>query len=289
MVSIMKILNFSVFLLILSLFPTSSNANEFICNKIDVNEKITFAPILLIGEIHGTNEIPKFVGDVICNVEKSGKRVWLGLEIPTSEQASIDAYLHSKGALEDKKQFTSGMFWSFKDGRSSQAVLRLIEQVRVLKIKGIPIDIFAFDQMADGEDSFSNRRERGMAEMLTKIQQLNQPAMGVVLVGNYHARKNIEIDATQPFYSLGVRLLKIGALSIQAYYDDGQAWTMRQEMSGITQKNSNLPENFIKPTPSQGIVLDKILSEEKMTAFDGYYYLGKISASPPAQGEISTH
>lgn len=287
--SIMKILSFPVFCLILSLFSTSSDANDFICDEINIDAKITFAPILLVGEIHGTNEIPKFVGNVICNVQKSGKFVWLGLEIPITEQASIDTYLDSKGTLDDKKQLTSGVFWSFKDGRSSQAVWNLIEQVRIFKKKGIPINIFAFDQMADGEDSFSNRRERGMAEVLTKIQQLNQQALGIVLIGNYHARKNIDIDAAQPLYSLGARLQKIGALSIQAYYDVGQAWTMRQEISGITQKNSNLPENFIRPKLSQGILLEPILSKEKMMAFDGYYYLGKISASPPAQNQISVH
>lgn len=285
----MKILNFLIFFLVLGLFTTFSNANDLNCNKINIDEKIISAPILLVGEIHGTNEIPKFVGDVICNLQKSGKIVWLGLEIPTSEQANIDAYLDSKGELDDKKKLTSGVFWSFKDGRSSQAVLSLIDQVRILKNGGIVINIFAFDQMADGEDSFSNRRERGMAEVLTKLQRLNQQALGVVLVGNYHARKNIDIDAAQTLYPLGARLLQIGALSIQAYYEAGQAWNMRQAVSGIIQKNSNLPENYIRPNLSQPIVLGPILSEEKMTAFDGYYYLGKISASSPAQDSISIH
>src|SRR6056297_2293528 len=49
--------------------------------------------IVMLGEIHGTVEIPAFVGDLACHGLVRGHRVLLGLEYPASEQADLETYL----------------------------------------------------------------------------------------------------------------------------------------------------------------------------------------------------
>lgn len=84
---------------------------------------------LVFGEIHGTQEIPRFVGDVACRAGPQAL-VTVGLEVRRDEQRRIDAFLASQGAPADTQGLLAGPFWrrTDQDGRSSQAMLELFER-----------------------------------------------------------------------------------------------------------------------------------------------------------------
>src|SRR6185436_16553518 len=50
---------------------------------------------LVFGELHGTEEIPFFFGQAVCQSASSGDQIRVALEIPVTEQPRIDAYLRS--------------------------------------------------------------------------------------------------------------------------------------------------------------------------------------------------
>src|SRR5580765_7902369 len=51
--------------------------------------------ILLFGEIHGVQELPSFFGEAVCSTADARLPVEVGLEVPKTEQASIDTFLAS--------------------------------------------------------------------------------------------------------------------------------------------------------------------------------------------------
>lgn len=68
--------------------------------------------LLLVGEVHGTNEAPALVGDLACASAKSGNAVVVALEVPIEEQARLDRFLTSDGTDADQKALLNSEFWT---------------------------------------------------------------------------------------------------------------------------------------------------------------------------------
>src|ERR1051326_1106924 len=85
--------------------------------------------VLLLGEMHGTEESPAFVDRAACLAHKAGQPVTVALEIPVQEEPLISAYLSSQGGEKDRAALLRGSFWAdpYQDGRRSKAMLGLIE------------------------------------------------------------------------------------------------------------------------------------------------------------------
>jgi hypothetical protein len=72
---------------------------------------------LVLGEIHGTREVPAFVASAVCQAVYTGPVV-LGLEMPAQPQ--FDAYLASDGGPQAQQALLAAPFWTaaFQDGRA---------------------------------------------------------------------------------------------------------------------------------------------------------------------------
>jgi hypothetical protein len=67
------------------------------------------APILVVGEMHGTAEAPVVIAELAARIlDTSGLTV--GLEIPAQEQARLDAYLVSDGSVAAQGALLEGAF-----------------------------------------------------------------------------------------------------------------------------------------------------------------------------------
>ena len=53
--------------------------------------------VVLLGEMHGTNESPQFLSDALCVALQNSHSVTVGLELPFSETERADAFLESSG------------------------------------------------------------------------------------------------------------------------------------------------------------------------------------------------
>lgn len=96
--------------------------------------------MLIVGDYHGSNEIPGFVAQLMSDA--AAKRpVRLGLEMESFEQKPIQVYMASYGNAADRAALLHDDFWTAEDGRESKAIVRLIERVRKLREEGRDVEV----------------------------------------------------------------------------------------------------------------------------------------------------
>lgn len=221
--------------------------------------------LTVFGELHGTEETPGFVGDVACYAVRSGHAVRVGMEFPKNLQPSVDAYLSSEGSKEDVEQLLEGRFWNTEDGRSSKAMLGLMEKVRVLKRAGKDASIFFFDISV----MHLGGRDAGMARNILSAMKESSEAVYLVLVGNLHARTNSE-------RRMGWHLARgcKDMVSLNVGHSGGTAWLWTSEGRGPTSigGRDSGSERFIER-----------FSAPDENGYDGIFHIGTVTASPPAK------
>lgn len=139
---------------------------------------------VVMGERHGTAEIPPLFGDLVCLAASSGP-VAVGLEMQTDQQRSLDIYMASNGTREDQNALLREKHWRSRDGRASEAMMQLIEYLRRLRESGRPVSVFAFMRPADNPEG----RELGMALAWKDVLTSNPNAKVLALVGSVHAER----------------------------------------------------------------------------------------------------
>jgi hypothetical protein len=226
---------------------------------------------LIVGEIHGTNEIPKLFGDIVCNAAKH-RPVIVTLEIAVDESEAIQSYIRSEGAIEDKKKLLSSYVWDFDfaDGRSSEAIFGLIERLRKMRQFSADVEVFAV-QPRTFITTNQHYFELAMANEWSKAANTNRAALVVALAGVFHARKIQSDDAGFP--PAASFLPRNEVISLEPSVEGGQAWTARGQTSGI----ENLPDG-----PKVPRSIELYIGQE--SPFSGRYAVGAIyTASYPAK------
>lgn len=223
--------------------------------------------LLLFGEMHGSVEAPALIVQLACFLSRS-QHVAVGLELPSEDQSLIDAYLVSNGTSSDQQKLTSSEFWQVgRDGRSSSAMLKLIENIRVLKKSGRLIDVFAFDDQA------STKLERNIA-IANGIRRFhtNHPTIKILaLMGNIHAMEDpIHLGGREVVPS-GSFLHDLHPTSIMIAYPAGTIWACMPTCGSQTLKAAG------GETGALGF-----REGSPMGGYTYTYYLRSITASPPA-------
>ncbi|MBV8033875.1 hypothetical protein [Roseateles sp.] len=159
------------------------------------------ARVIVVGELRGTEQAPAFVGQLVCGLLKSGRPVILALEREGQEQVALNSYLASAGRPSDVRALVGTGAWAgpFQDGGSSEAMLALIEQVRLWRQAGQRVGVLAmrFDRHpiappATDRSTFSDADiaryeailERTMADKVWVTQITHQGYTIVALAGN---------------------------------------------------------------------------------------------------------
>ena len=229
-------------------------------------EKIT-AQVIIVGEIHGTKEMPEFAAKLVCHYAKKKIPVLLGLELPTEYQTYLNTYHLSNGTVKDKEKLLGAAFWKFSDGRSSTGMFDLMEHARKLAKDGHAVFPFFFQASNDlvnlgkNKEDFNINNDLAMATSIyTRAINYKQHKI-IILAGNKHARKADEI------YSMASFLEKFTPVfSINFTYPGGKVWgcTGTPMVCGISALN---------PSAAQ-----------KQAGFDGIAALGELHPAPPVVG-----
>jgi len=136
--------------------------------------------VVWLGELHGTCEAPQlFLGLVKLVARRHTAPPVVALEIPSSEQGLIDRYL----ASGDESVLRSSVFFKseIKDGRSSEAMAKLLSQLRAEKKTAV----CCFDSLAA---TSPQERDAKMAQNLRLCAEKFPNSKLLVLSGNVHAR-----------------------------------------------------------------------------------------------------
>jgi len=185
--------------------------------------------LLVLGEMHGTREIPLLVRQLVDDYSRDGTPVVLGLEVPTAQTAPMQAYLDSDGSPAARQRLSAAPFWAVADdqhdGRRSRDMLDLIDALRVLKASGRAVQVMGYDAISDGTDA--QQRDDGMAQAVRRAYAA-LPATGrlLVLTGNVHAMLKIPEGAPKEMQRrpMASQLADLHAYTVNISARSGAFW-----------------------------------------------------------------
>jgi len=229
---------------------------------------------VLVGEIHGTTEAPAIFRDLVCSTRSLHRPVVVGIERPSDEQEALDAFLASEDHAGAVRTLLSEKGWNTLDGRSSRAMLLLLEELRELKLKKLVSEVVVFDQSRSGESAA--QRENYMASALTAAAARHTRSLVVALTGNLHAsKKPMAKFGSYPF--MAMLLPQAETLSLFISDQGGEAWTQTSDGCGPHKLNSTGGEH-------RGVFLSAGLAP--LPGYDGVLSTGLVSSpSFPAIGD----
>ena len=212
----------------LAIAPAYALQDDTLAELMKKAEKSRF---ILVGEMHGTREVPALVADLAERWSKPREEngvkpaLVVALEYPRSEAADLNAYFHSDGGPEAKKRLLDSPLWSrsYQDGRSSEAMFDLIEGVRALAHNGRKVKLAPFDQNAK-QAKLDASRDKSMAHNLRAIVKANPSARVLALTGNYHARKSVGAPWNAKHRFMGNYLKDLAPYSIDVSAMRGSYW-----------------------------------------------------------------
>lgn len=259
------------------IFAIPSNTSADCLPDSVVPIQVRDARIVALGEMHGTTEAQKFTGDLLCSLASHGKSIILGLEIPSSEQLQINTYV--AGGAED--DFLESMmvspFWNqkYQNGLASSAMADLIKEVRVLRARGMHVQVNAIDRKSRWYE-LGLTRDEIMARNLQSVLSENPSASILLLAGNAHTKKTDGLLFKSSFKSAIHLIKEKNIVSLLMQYLDGTAWYCFKEEPRCQPKTQ---KSYLRVTRTPKIIeLDPSLLPD----YDGYFFVGSITASPPA-------
>jgi hypothetical protein len=182
---------------------------------------------VIVGEMHGTAETPAIFADLVCAAQAAKRLVVVGLERNPNEQPAIDAFLRAENHAAAVSALLALPGWHNSDGRTSRAMLALLENLRAMKS-----DVVAFNRGADKPDS---EHEQAMASALMAAAQGRKDVLVIALTGNFHsARKPM---AGYP--PMAMLLPPAETISLLAIDRGGEFWGVMDGVSGRHKLNSS--------------------------------------------------
>jgi hypothetical protein len=252
---------------------------------------------LVLGEYHGTAEMPAVTAELVCAAAQGGGRVLLALEIPQSEQSELEAFVGSNATTLEGR----GFWERARDGRSSQAMFALLQRVRELRDVGLDVEVLAVapsGRLSEEEEAVLWRRFSPPAEVdrsgsVTDLRmaaavidgaQRTQAQRVIFLVGNAHA-----VTAPSPSSSwnpvtgdvrrfvrmhTAAALPRENTLSLVFTHSGGAGFAQTQSRAGV---NALAPSEFERTSPA--VLIAPYPAAEPR--YDGRVFVGSVSASPP--------
>ncbi|AKF79728.1 hypothetical protein MFUL124B02_05965 [Myxococcus fulvus 124B02] len=248
---------------------------------IGLGKKAQPGTVMLLGEMHGTQEVPRFVAQMACQGVVAGLPVTVGLELPLENQGRVDAFLDSPGGEDDWLKLMEAPFWRspYPDGRGSAAMANMLEHLRQLRSQGLDVDVFVFDHpKANGQ-----QREDLMASTVALQVEAGPKRFHVVLSGNIHSRTKKGLPWNKDHKPMGYLLKQKldDVVALDMAYDSGTAWICSVDSKGVRDrldcgvrdaKGKNNGERYFVHT------WDSANAE----GYHGVFYVGAVNASAPA-------
>lgn len=167
---------------------TAGDGREAIIRAAEVVRSVAGARrLVLLGELHGTREVPQLVAALADAYGEEGP-VLVAVEIDQAEQRAIDAFLRSDGGPRARAALTGRPYWTLpaprNDGRRNEALVELFEHVRRMRSAGRDIAVLAMDVPGTPDH---HARDRGMAAVLRAAYAALPRGRLLVATGNVHA------------------------------------------------------------------------------------------------------
>jgi hypothetical protein len=227
----------------------------------------------MLGEFHGTEQSPRFVGDLACTLTSRGLPVTVALELPVESSSRLGRLVADDRPNANDWQilFTN----TIQDGRRSTAIAGLVERLAAMRHAGANVELasYAPDSAPTGQE-----RDEGMARALAALA--DQRRSLIVLSGNYHNRLRMGTAITPQYRPAGFELARLidpaRITSLDIGYDAGTAWYC----TGAKPTDCFVrPVKARHPMPWGTIALFDSLDAE---GYQGRFGVGSLTAARPA-------
>ena len=255
---------------LLTCATTYRQTRLFDLNKLDgdFDSFLSQKKVIVVGEMHGTTEVPQFVLHLMELMSDKNSPLTVGLEIERNFQKEIDAFLING----DFDKLLKLDYFKYPDGRTSVAMGELIKGLR--KIEGIKVVCFDIES---GLDAGVNR------DSLMAVNLNNNFTDGqmIVLTGNLHA--NLKEGYWRPNFKSAIhhfnRMKNFGdqLISLNTYFGGGTIWNCMKDGCKERDAGSN-------PAIRERFGLDNFIgvySEVHSSGYSGFVYFDKVTASMP--------
>lgn len=245
--------------------------------------------IILIGEVHGSSEIPAVVGALMSEALACGLHVELGLEMELSptERSRMDTFLASDGGAAARAALLRGEHWRFEDGRASKAVLELVEQARAARVP-----LFAIDEAVADVRGGPLHAAAMSANVLSAVARAPRNALVLVLSGSAHSRVDVSCSMggqVKNAHPCRTRSLVVGHAggtvfafhTIDGFPVHGPAALPRFRPGHSLPRMTELPCVELWHTSSSAIM--NSVAEAFRARYDGCIHVGHLSPSAPAR------
>ena len=223
--------------------------------------------IVMVGEIHGSNEMPAEFMRLVCGALQRGLAVSIGLEMADPERA-LDRYMGSSGDAAARQALLAAEHWNGpRDGRSSAAWLGMIEVFRGWRQQGLPLSVFSLKDKA-----VAGSVDQAMAARLREERAARPETLIFTYTGNVHS-----MLAPAPWLSpqtpMGALVAELEPVSIDLTSDGGKFWLCAgKSRCGVTDfpaTPDNGPPHVARPSVRVGVYTLQL-------------NVGRTTASPPA-------
>lgn len=253
-----------------SLGAQKSYASE--CGHVAGYDELLEHRLVMIGEMHGTREVPAYFSELVCAVLESESSVAVGLELPVTMASSLDQYLNSS-EKNAQALLLDDPTWSpaVQDGRTSAAMLALIQDLAELKHQHDKrISVHLIDNPSDYLDGGMSKGQ-SLADNIQQMEDQTDADYLLTLTGNYHNR--IGVPAEQ---SAAMNLPDLNPYTVSVNWKSGEMWACTdQTPDGCGE--TKLPERDVTITTTEIVPVDN-----KKTYWHARLDIPELSSSPPA-------
>lgn len=254
---------------------------------------------VVFGEMHGTSEAPQLVQRLACHLAKAGRNVLVAVELDASDNPSLQQAWNGARAAFLPQLLKSG--WKDRDdGVASVAMMRMLDQLHGERVIGRRISVVAFNGFKDAsqEGRFGHLpgqepHEAAQAENIAQAAAQGDYDDVIVLVGNAHARRKAIALGESAYRPMAVFLAETGrVISLNMLTSGGTSWdcTMKPGAkpasgaapSGVVECGSHPMKGMAANIRPPVMGLGGFSSFKADPDYDGYFWLGGVSSSPPA-------
>jgi hypothetical protein len=247
-------------LLILALVSLSSAVSgQDLSAGLDCSEIPGTAPLLapgrivMVGEVHGTREMPAELLRLVCGALRRGQAVSVGLEM-ADPNGAVRAYMGSGGDAVARQALLAERHWNgMRDGRSSLAWLDMIETFRSMRQRGMPVGVFALN-----DRPFTGDRDQAMAARVREEHAAHPASLIFTYTGNVHSMlaRAAWLPAQVPA-PMGAQVADLDPVSIELTSEAGESWLCKGPQQCGVERMSPTPENgpphVARPSPKAGV------------------------------------
>lgn len=236
--------------------------------------------VIVFGEMHGIQEIPRFVGDRVEALLKAGRSVRFGLELSSDDTDALNAAMLERDDERLHAMLMTLPQWrNNNDARNGIAMATMLQRMgRLSEDYPGQLTLFAFDIPFELSGVVSpNVRDQYMANRIShQRDRADDDEYVLILVGNAHAFVAPGAPWDAEFRSMVFNLLaaQYPVISLRNAQSGGEAWLCMPDCSikALTEMG----------TQEIGIYLEPITMDwSGDLTYHGSFYYGEASASMP--------